>query len=78
MLKFVLVEEEENRVLYKYNPEGGSESGTVSFNRKTGSGIIESLASNDKHQRYALKALKKIREMSSVKSFEREGMVAWY
>lgn len=78
MLKFVMVEETKNRVLYEYHPEGGSESGTVSFNKHTGDGSIETLADNDKHQRYAMKALKRIREMASNKSFEKEGMVAWY
>lgn len=78
MLKFVLIEERENKVFYEYYPEGGSESGIVSFNKKTGNGGIETLANNDKHQRYALKALKRIREMASKNSFEKEGMVAWY
>ena len=78
MLKFVLVEEKEDRVVYEYYPEGGSEYGTVSFDKKTGNGGIETLADNDRHQRYAMKALKRIREMASNKSFEKEGMVAWY
>lgn len=78
MLKFVLVEEKENKVLYEYSPEGGSESGIVSFNKKTGNSGIETLADNDKHQRYAMKVLKRIREMAKSGTFEKEGMVAWY
>ena len=78
MLKFALIEERENKVFYEYYPEGGSESGIVSFNKQTGDGSIETVADNDKHQRYAMKALKRIREMASNKSFEKEGMIAWY
>ena len=78
MLKFVLIEEIGNSVLYSYYPEGGSESGIVSFNKKTGDGGVNRLANNDKHQRYALKILKRIREMASAGTFEKEGIVAWY
>lgn len=78
MLKFVLTKETGSNVLYHYYPEGGSEHGVVSVDKKTGDGAIETLSNNDKHQRYALKALKKIREMASNGFFEEEGMVAWY
>lgn len=78
MLKFVLVEESESRVLYKYYPEGCFEAGSVSFDKKSGNGTIETLADNDNHQIYAMKALQRIRRMADSQVFEQEGVVAWY
>lgn len=78
MLKFIMLERNENNVLYRYFPEGGADYGVVSFNVKTGDGGIETLAKNDRHQRYAMKLFKQIREMASKGSFEKEGTVAWY
>ena len=78
MLKFVLIEENESRVLYEYYPEGCLEAGSVSFDKKTGNGTIERLADNDNHQRYAMKALKRIRRMADSQVFEQTGVVAWY
>lgn len=78
MLKFIMLERNENNVLYRYFPEGGSDYGIVSFNEKTGDVSIETAAKNDKHQRYALKMFKRIREMASNGSLEKEGIVAWY
>lgn len=78
MLKFTMVENKEGKVLFKYFPEGEAEAGIVSFNEKTGNVGIETLAKNDKHERYALKMFKRIREMVSNGNFEKEGIVAWY
>lgn len=78
MLKFTMVENKEGKVLYEYFPEGGAESGVVSFSEKTGDVGIETLAKNDKHERYALKLFKRIREMASNGNFEKEGTIAWY
>jgi hypothetical protein len=73
-----MVENKEGKVLYKYFPEGGADYGIVAFSEKTGDASIETLAKNDRHQRYALKLFKRIREMASNGSFEKEGIVAWY
>lgn len=78
MLKFTMVENKEGNVLFRYFPEGGVDYGVVSFNEKTGDGSIETLAKNDRHQRYAMKLFKRIREMASKGSFEKEGIVVWY
>lgn len=78
MLKFTMVENKEGNILYRYFPEGGADYGVVSFSEKTGDGSIETLAKNDRHQRYAMKLFKRIREMASKGSFEKEGIVAWY
>lgn len=78
MLKFTIIENKNSKISYKYFPEGGADYGIVSFNEKTGDSSIETLATNDRHQRYALKMFKRIIEMASNGSFEREGIVAWY
>jgi hypothetical protein len=73
-----MVENKDGKVSFRYFPEGGSDYGVVSFNEKTGDGSVETLAKNDRHQRYALKMFKRIREMASKGSFAKEGIVAWY
>ena len=78
MLKFTLVENKQGKVLYKYFPEGSADHGIVAFSEKTGDVSIETLAKNDRHGRYAMKLFKRIREMASKGSFEKEGTVAWY
>lgn len=78
MLKFNMVDKKEGKVLYEYFPEGGTESGVVSFDEKSGDVSIESLAKNDRHERYAVKMFKRIREMASKGTFDKEGIVAWY
>lgn len=77
MLKFIIIEENSKEVIYEYYPEDGVNSGTISVTKKTGEMRIIKLAINDKHQRYALKLLKKIREFQSNDSYKKEGIVAW-
>ncbi len=76
MLKYVLIDNAGGVVRYEYFPEGESDSGIVSF--RDGKCSIESLAKNDRHERYALKLFKKIREMASNGTFEEKGIVAWH
>lgn len=77
MLKFELIEENESKALYKYFPEGGSESGIVAIDKKSGECSIENLSSNDRHQRYAIKMFKRLREYFDSNSFDKSGMIAW-
>lgn len=78
MLKYKLIEENNSRVLYKYFPENGSESGLVTIDKETGKCDVEKLAPNDEHRIYALKMFKKLREFLDAKSFDESGSVAWY
>ena len=77
MLKYELIEEDESKALYKYFPEGGKESGIVAIDKKSGECSIENLSSNDRHQRYALKMFKRLKEALESKKFEKAGIVAW-
>ncbi len=78
MLKYNLIKETDKTVLYKYFPEGESDSGVVAFDKQSGSCSIDTLADNDRHKIYALKLFKRIREFASKGTFEKEGTVAWY
>jgi hypothetical protein len=70
--------ESEDELQYEYFPEGGTASGIVAYNKETGKCNIKKLSEEDKHQRYALKMFKRIREFASSDSFQKEGIVAWY
>ena len=78
MLKFKIVENEQGKLVYRYYPEGNEDFGEVSYDEKTGICSIEILANNDRHKRYALKMMSRIRAMKANGTFEAEGMVAWY
>lgn len=78
MLKFILIEETAEKVVYEYFPENGAESGTVSYDRKADKCSIVTLSKTDKHQRYAQKMFSRIREYANNKAFQKEGIVAWY
>jgi hypothetical protein len=78
MLKFVLIEKTSEKVLYRYYPEGGSDFGVVSFDKKSNTCSIITLSDKDKHQRYAMKLFSKIREFAKDDAFDTQGIIAWY
>ena len=77
MLKYLLFKENEDKVIYRYYPEDGKESGLISVTKKSGECDIDELSPNDKHQRYAMKLFKRLKEFANNDSFEKEGIVAW-
>jgi len=78
MLKFKLIERREGKLVYRYFPEGKEDYGVVSYDKRTDTTTIETLAKEDEFQWYALKMLSRIRKMKEKGSFDTEGMVAWY
>lgn len=78
MLTYALLNENGNELQYEYFPEGGTAPGVVSYNKETGECYINKLSEKDKHQMYALKLFKKIRDFERNGSFQKEGMIAWY
>lgn len=78
MLKFNLIEETMNKVVYEYFPENGTHPGVVSYDKKTNECNIVALAEKDRHHRYALKMFSKIREFANEQSFKKEGTIVWY
>lgn len=78
MLTYNLIKETNETVVYDYFPENGKVSGTVSYDKKSNKCSIVTSPEIDKHQIYAQKMFSKIREYASNKSFEKEGIIAWY
>ena len=78
MLKFKLIENTENKAVYEYYPEGGASVGIVSYDKGTRSNSIVNLSTDDRHKRYALKMLAKLREFAQRGAFETDGTIAWY
>lgn len=77
MLKYNLIQENENEVLYEYFPEGGKHAGVIKFDKTKEEWHLEKPSKDDKHNRYALKMVKRLREFASNGTFENEGIVAW-
>ena len=77
MLKYKLLDETTEAVVYEYFPEGSSNSGVISFDKKKDKCGIVTLSVADKHRRYAQKMFSKIRDCASKNSFPKEGIVAW-
>ena len=78
MLKFILVEETSQKVVYKYYPEGGTDAGVVSFDKESKTNSIVTLSEKDRHHRYAQQLFARIREFANSNSFAKEGLIAWY
>lgn len=78
MLEYELFKESDEEVIYKYYPEGKKQAGLVSVSKSTGECKINELSLDDRHQRYALKLFKKLKEYASNNSFNLKGMIAWY
>lgn len=77
MLRFILIEETLEIVVYEYFPENSNDSGLVSYDKKANKCSILTLSKADKHQRYAQKMFSKIREYASSHSFQKEGLICW-
>ena len=77
MLKYNLIRDDGNKLIYEYFPEGKENSGFVSYSKTSSECKIEELSENDRHQIYALKMLKKLREFANNQMFKTDGMVAW-
>lgn len=78
MLKFILEEETDKEVVYRYFLESNEDSGLVSYNKEKKECSIITLPDQDRHQRYALKMFARIRDYATKGTFEKEGMIAWY
>lgn len=77
MLRFILIEETTEFVLYEYFPENSNDSGVISYHKKSGKCSVVTLSNTDKHQRYALKMFSKIRDCANNNCFQKEGIIAW-
>jgi len=78
MLKYKLVEETENTVSYNYYPDGNSDFGTVTIDRKSGDISNVVLATSDEFKRYLYHMIEQIEEFVESGDFRKEGLIAWY
>ena len=78
MLKYILERETDNEMVYRYFPEGKSESGLVSYDKNTGELSVIELAPGELFRTYALKMFYKIRTFINNGVFRQSGIVAWY
>ena len=78
MLRFILIEETAELVVYEYFPENSNDSGLVSYDKKSNKCSIVTLSKADKHQRYAQKMFSKMRECANNNSFQEEGLICWH
>jgi len=67
-----------NKLIYYYYPENENRFGVVSFDLESKECMIVKLSENDRHQIYALKLFRRMREFADNNFFEEEGSVVWY
>ena len=77
MLNFKLIKKENELVEYRYYPEKSTDYGTVTASTD-GELISIDSAVDDEFNTYALHLLSRIRKFAKDKSFDEEGMIAWY
>ena len=77
MLKFSLMKETAEEVVYKYHPEGSPDFGIISYDRKAKKCNVTTPSKKDKRLKYAQKMFARIRECASNDLFQKEGVIAW-
>lgn len=78
VLKYELIENNKDIVAYRYFPDGGSASGTLTVNKETVKIVKQELAPDDDFRIYLLKLYKRIKEFIHADKFNESGMIAWY
>ena len=78
MLKFKMIEKNDDIVTYRYWPEQDAEYGEVTAKTKDGELVSMRLALEDEFKTYAFHMLSRIRKFAKDKSFDEDGMIAWY
>ena len=77
MERIYLLELTDEKVTYRYHPEGGKEYGIVSLMRKTGERIHEKPCP-DSLTSYAFHALDRLEDYQKMGEFPEKGLVFWY
>ena len=78
MLKFKMVENNDDIVSYRYFPENKEDSGFLTVNKKDGSVIKQQIAKSDEFKRYFFHMLDRIEEFIERNKFVEEGIIAWH
>ena len=78
MVRIYFEELTQEKVTYRYYPEGKEKFGTVSLMRKSGERVIDKLCESDKFKTYAFHALRRLEEYQEANNFPEKGLIAWY
>ena len=77
-MEYIVLEElTDDRVAYRYYPEGGSEYGIVSLDRKTGERFHDKICP-DSISMYAGQAWRRLDEYQAAGEFPKRAQIAWY
>ena len=78
MLRYKMLENTEDRITYRYFPEGKELFGSISV-RKSDKAIIEQvIAPNDEFKWYFSHMYKRIRQYIDEGKYQCDGIIAWY
>lgn len=68
----------DEKITYRYYPEGKEKFGTVSLMRKNGERVIDELCISDKFKTYAFHALGCLEEYQQKNKFPEKDLIMWY
>lgn len=78
MVKYILIEENEDTVSYRYFPEGHEDFGSITMDKKTADLVSVDVAKTDKFKWYFYHMVEQIEEFIKNNNFLNDGYVAWY
>lgn len=78
MLKFKMVDNNDDFVSYRYFPEGKEDSGKLTIRKNDGEIVEYTVANTDEFKRYFYHMIQKIEEFVKNKQFLNEGLISWY
>lgn len=78
MLKYKLVESNNDLLTYHYNLAKDEKPGEVTINRTSGQAKVVKQSENDFGNRFAFKLLGRLIEFFKEGEFKEEGAIAWY
>ena len=67
----------EEKITYKYYPEGKEKFGIVSLVRKNGERVIDKLCESDKFKTYAFHALRLLEKYHEKDEFPEKDLIIW-
>lgn len=78
MVKYKIIEENEDTVSYRYFPEGQEDFGSITMDKKTADLVDVEVAKTDKFKWYFYHMVEQIEEFIQNGNFLKDGYVAWY
>ncbi len=77
MLLYEMIINNNEKIVYKYYPEGRKSFGTVFINKKTKEYNVDKLAPNDEVKTYLMHMFVQIRKFIEEDDFKEKGAIAW-